>query len=386
LSLFFLGRAFFAGQRERLFFLVLAFYPATFLFIGIVWKDVSMLVAIVMSISLLFIYEDHKNILTLLVSLIFFVYGVSVRHNAIFCALPFFLYLFALHLGPQWRYRKTVAIFLTLAVIVLLHSFANFISTYKIHPAYRSHHIENSIFIWDLWGMSVRLDKNLLPDYVFQDNGEEVDIDFLKEHYKPHTNTVVWLHEQLNRDWRKKNFPDEEFKRDFFAAIADYPGTYLKTRFDIMPYMLGIKKTYIYMPYFFHIQKFDQSHYLHKYSSALRTKDFWFKRKVNQCANFLYHNTIIFDVWPYLILGVVQMLYFCYDTSQPHSKRALVILSIGFIYWLPYFFITTSSEFRYSSLTVFCTLITLPLFCSAVGKKIAAPSRQAEFASGNGNE
>ena len=370
LSLFFLGRVFYSRQRDRLLFLLIGMYPATFLIIGIIWKDVSMLTAIVMSISLLFLYEKYRYFWVLTATLVFFIYGVSVRHNAIFCSLPFFWYLFSIHIRAKRNYRIAILCILTLTVTLLLHSFNNFISTYKINPAFRSHNIENSIFIWDLWGMSVRLNKNLLPQYVFQDNKQEVSIDFLKKHYKPHSNTVVWLHEHLNKDWRKKNFPDDEFKKDLITAISTYPGAYLKTRLDIMPYMLGIKKTYIYMPYLFHIQKFNQSHYLYKYSSELETKDYWLKRKVNASANFLYRKTIIFDVWPYLILGILQFLYFIYDNQYIHSKRALMLLSVGYIYWLPYFFITTSSEFRYSSLTVFCILITLPLFLTALARKL----------------
>lgn len=369
LSIFFLGRTFFSNQRHQIYYLLIGIFPATFLITGIIWKDVSMLVSIIMAISLLFLYEKNKNILLLFVSLIFFFYGLSVRHNAIFCSLPFFLYLFSITIRFVSFYRVASSIMLTLIITFILHLFIGYISTYKIHPAFRYYNIENSIFIWDLWGMSVRLDENIIPDYVFQDEHKDLSVDFLTKNYKPHSNTVIWLHEYLNKDWRRKNFPDKQFKKDFIEAIWTYPNTYLKTRLDIMPYMLGIKKTSVYMPYLFHIQKFDESHYLYKYSSKLKTNNFWFKKQINKFANFLYKKTIIFDVWPYLTIGILQFFYFMYDRRFKHSKRAILVLSVGFIYWLPYFFITTSSEFRYSVLTIFCTLITLPLFLSALLKK-----------------
>lgn len=369
LSFFFLGRTFYSNQRHRIYFILIGIFPATFLIIGIIWKDVSMLVSIIMSISLLFLYEKDKSILLLLASFIFFFYGLSVRHNAIFCSLPYFLYLFSITIRYVNYYRVASSIILTLIITITLHSFIGFISTYKIHPAFRYYNIENSIFIWDLWGMSVRLNDNIIPNYVFQDEHKDLSVDFLRKNYKPHSNTVIWLHEYLNKDWRRQNFPDTQFKKDFLGAISTHPYTYLKTRFDIMPYMLGIKKTYIYMPYLFHIQKFDDSHYLYKYSSTLNTNNFWVKTQINKFADILYNKTIIFDVWPYLAIGILQFFYFLYDRQFRHSKRAILILSVGLIYWLPYFFITTSSEFRYSVLTISCTLITLPLFISAILEK-----------------
>ena len=67
-----------------------------------------MLVSIVMSVSLLFVYERNRTIGLLLVSLIFFVYGVSVRHIAIFCALPFFFYVCSITIGTK-GFRRTAA-------------------------------------------------------------------------------------------------------------------------------------------------------------------------------------------------------------------------------------------------------------------------------------
>lgn len=375
LSIFLLGRTFYSHQKDRILYLLIGIFPATFLTIGIIWKDVSMLVSIIMSISLLFLYEKNKRNLLLLASLIFFIYGVSVRHNAIFCSLPFFLYLFWTTIRADRFYRVASSVTLTLIATIILHSSSGYISTYKIHPAFRYYNIENSIFIWDLWGMSVRLNKNIIPNYVFQDEHNDLSMDFLKKHYKPHSNTVIWLHEYLNKDWRRINFPDKKFKEDFIEAIWTYPSTYLKTRFDIMPYMLGIKKTYIYMPYLFYIQNFHQTHYLYKYSSQLETKNFWFKKLINIFANYLYQETIIFDVWLYLAIGILLFLYFIFDKQYRHQKRAILILSMGLIYWLPYFFITTSSEYRYSVFTILCTLITLPLFFSSVLEKFRSKKR-----------
>ena len=369
LSIFLLGRIFYSDQKSRIVFLLIGTFPATFLTIGIIWKDISMLVSVVMSVSLLLLYEKNKNILLLIASLIFFIYGVSVRHNAIFCSLPFFIYLFSIIIRKGGFYRVATSIILAFITTIILHSSISFLSTYKIHPAFRYYNIENSIFIWDLWGMSIRLNNNIIPDYVFQDSYNDLSVDFLNKHYKPYSNTVIWLHEYLNKDWRRKNFPDSKFKKDFIDAIQAYPTTYFKTRLDIMPYMLGIKKTVVYMPYLFHIQKFDTNHYLHKYSSQLESNNFVVKKQIKRFADYLYKNSIIFDVWIYIVMGTLQFCYFVYDRKYIYSKQAILILSIGLIYWLPYFFITTSSEYRYSLLTIFCTIITLPLFLSALKQK-----------------
>ncbi|WP_339134864.1 MAG: hypothetical protein WGN25_16470 [Candidatus Electrothrix sp. GW3-4] len=95
-SLYILGRFFFSKTIHRaVFILFLGLFPPIFFMNGVIWKDVSMLASLSMSIALLFTFETTRNKWLLMASFLFFFYGMSVRHNAIVCVVPYSVYLFS---------------------------------------------------------------------------------------------------------------------------------------------------------------------------------------------------------------------------------------------------------------------------------------------------
>jgi hypothetical protein len=48
----------------------------------------------------------------------------------------------------------------------------------------------------------------------------------------------------------------------------------------------------------------------------------------------------------------------------------LLIMSVGLIYWIPYIIISPSADFRFSNLTIYCSIVMMPLLLQQVFNSI----------------
>jgi hypothetical protein len=227
--------------------------------------------------------------------------------------------------------------------------------------------MENFTFIPDLCGMSLALDRNIMPGYVLNAAGRELGLDFCKLYHRPYHNTVMWKYEYLNKELKTEAFPDNTFKRDFFKLALQNPMAYLESRFALTLYMTGIKRSVFYQPFLFEIQQFPESHYLYKTAHNLSLKNISVVAHAKNIAHYLYENTILYQVWLYLLLSIIQIsICLPFRPFSRNSKRALLLLFAGLFYWLPYLLISPSAEFRFSSFTVFCSILAVPLTTSHI--------------------
>ena len=362
LSICLFGKCFFDTVAKRVaYILFVGLFPPIFFLTGIIWKDVSMLVSISMSIALLFLFEKTRNKILIITSILFFIYGISVRHNAIVCSIPYSFYLSIIFYRNVTNYKRYLIFFTSVIFIIILSQSASLLNNFRIKEAWKSYNIENSVFFWDLWGMSIDVNKNIIPPYVFNEKSRSLEIDVLKKHYEPHSNTIIWLPQYLNPNRWTKKFPDREFKKDFFLAVLKYPEAYFKVRSRITLHMLGIGKS-VFLPFLFEIQKFPKTHYLYSFSKDLYNSNPYALQKAKQLASYIYRYTPLYKVWIYIILLVLQIfVLLVYRNKLANIRQPLLLLSIGLLYWLPYPILSTSADFRYSNLTVYCTVLVLPL-------------------------
>lgn len=208
-SIYLFGRCFFGTTIKRsIYIFFIGLFPPIFFLTGVIWKDVSMLVAISSSVAILFLYEKSNQKLLLIISLLFFIYGISVRFNGIVCAIPYSIYLSIIIYRNQQKFRSHL-IFLTAIIIVFFISqSSSLINNFRVKEAYKAYNYENSVFFWDIWGMSVEIDKNIVPPYVFNEKSRALGIDILKRYYRPNSNTILWLPQYLNPNRWTKDFPD----------------------------------------------------------------------------------------------------------------------------------------------------------------------------------
>lgn len=361
-SIYLFGKCFFNTMIKRSIYIIfVGVFPPIFFLTGVIWKDVSMLVGISSSIALLFLFEKSQQKILLLISLLFFMYGISVRYNAIVCALPYSIYLSSIIYSNRNKYRSYFILPTALMLVLFISQSSSLLNNFRVNKAFKSYNIENAVFFWDLWGMSFEIDKNIVPPYVFNEKSRSLGIDVIKKYYNPHSATILWLPQYLNPNRWTKDFPDRTFKRDFFLAILKYPKAYLKVRSRITLYMLGFGKP-IFLPFLFEIQKFPETHYLYNFSKDLSIKNPNALKIASKLAKFIYRHTPLYKVWIYIVLSILQLFMFVIFKNEINNiRQPLLLLSIGLLYWLPYPIFSPSAGFRYSNLTVFCTILVLPL-------------------------
>jgi hypothetical protein len=368
LSLYILANVFFSRLGHRiLYILIIGLFPPVFFFNGVIWKDVSMLIALSMSFALLFKFEKNRKTIWLLLSICFLFYGTAVRHNAIICFIPYIIYTLSILIEAENR-KKTILIAVLTPILcfggIKLTRYANsgFVKEWQV-----AHNMENSAFIWDLWVMSIELNENIIPQYIFHDPETSLTVEELKSYYVPYTASVLWLPMISRVKWQTP-FPDKTFKKDFIKAIIQHPLAYLKVRTRIVLYMLGIKKPII-LPYHFKIYKpWKKDDWLYEVSKDLEFRNKEVLQTAEKAALFLFDNTPLYLAWVYFILMLLQfILIFLYRKSLgKFFKQYLLVLSTGTIYWLPFIIISAAADFRYLIFTVFCSVVMLPVLVQSV--------------------
>lgn len=361
LSIYIIGKVMISKLFFRfIYILSLGLFPPVFFLTGVIWKDTSLLIGISMSIALLLLFEKTQKNLFLICSLIFFIYGISTRHNGLVCSIPYSCYLIFLiirHHNYRLHYYYYVPV-----IIILIFCFSitsTFFCNYKIKDIWKTYNFENSVFLWDLWGMSIEIGENIIPPYVFNEKSQNLGVEVLKKHYSNQSNSIIYLMQFLTIKRFKKDFPNAQFKKDFLKTIVKHPIAYLKIRGRLTLYMLGYQLPID--PFLFTPPKFDKKHYLYSYSRGLEFDNPTLVNATARLANFLFYNTPLWRVWLYIVLGIFQVIFLaCFKPDMPNKRGLLLILSVGLIYWLPYPIISPATDFRFSNLTIFCSVLVLP--------------------------
>ncbi len=364
------GKLFIRTLSGRLFYTAgIGMFPPIFFLTGVIWKDVSLLVGIANAMVFLFVYEKTKKKTFLIVSLLFFLYGILVRHNGVVCAIPYAYYLATIRFNKGIKFRSLLVVVTVVTMTITFYAAALFVSNYKIKDVWKTHNFENAVFIWDLWGMSIEIGKNIVPPYVFNEKSKGLDVDVMRAHYKPDTNAVIYLMQYITLKRFKKDFPNTTFKKDFIKAVLEHPGAYLTVRARITWYMLGGKVPIL--PYLFEIIQLPNGHYLVPFTKDLSSRHVGALEFSRRIAQFFLQHTPVYKVWIYMALAVLQTLFFLFvaDANQ-RNRQFLLILFIGLFYWLPYPIISPATDFRLSNLTVFCTILTLPFFIRQVVSRV----------------
>lgn len=342
--------------------LLLGFFPPIWLLVGTVWKDTSLLVSFFLSYAII-IYVDHfeKNKLLLIIALFFILYGASTRHNALIACLPLIVLLINVAAPALNKYiNLSISLIIFSLIGLTIHQF----NTHMVH--HRMYNVSNSIFFWDLWGMSIDQNKNLMPKYIFHRNKEvhgtkHITMDELKKHYSPYCNTVIWpTSTGLRGDRYTKSFPDEKFKKDFLCAIIQYPESYIKVRKRAFECLLGISCNTAKSGSYLGIANLKPGHFLHEYSQKLKMGSLIiYPKKYREFTETYFFNGWFYLLGCFFVLLIASCIYF-YSRNIYLYHSALLSLS-GILYCLPYIVIAPCKDFRYITWMVLCFLLSFLL-------------------------
>jgi hypothetical protein len=136
--------------------------------------------------------------------------------------------------------------------------------------------------------------------------------------------------------------------------------------------MLGINKP-VMVAYEFGIFKpIEKDHWLYEISKNLEIRHKDAVSLAQKIALSFERKTLLYSVWVYLVLIFLQLIMlFFYRTSMGFiMNEYLLIMSVGLIYWIPYIIISPSADFRFSNLTIYCSIAMMPILLKQVFNSI----------------
>ncbi len=333
----------FSGRiRQILIILLLGFFPVFHALMGTVWKDASLLGGCILGLGFLLEGKAEKSWKFSFLSLMMFSYVAAARHNGFLAIVP--LIWMMVYRGAAWG-----GLFRTMIIAIGVVGFAivlNFSTQAKKYP-----NLVNQVFVWDLWGMSLNQNKALIPAACFVGD-EPIDLDHYRKYYNPLSNNSIIFNP--NARISKTIFVESEsaieLQQSFIDNVLENPSSYLLTRIEFMKGFLGSQQWHPYLAY--HLDSVDpasiglQDLPHHKMNTGVFLK--WYK---NVLSYFIHWN--IFNLVPYIVLAMIAL------AIGVLRKNMLVIylLSSGLCYWLPYFFVSPSNDFRYHSWFIFVILL-----------------------------
>lgn len=115
-----------------------AFLPNVFNIIGVIWKDVHMMSALLLSVAIALHLPQRKLWVKVVVGVIIAVlvsYAVSVRSNAIAAILPLVILYVCLSKSPSRLYQKILLAAISLLSLLLINPLINMMSSPNIAPS-----------------------------------------------------------------------------------------------------------------------------------------------------------------------------------------------------------------------------------------------------------
>jgi hypothetical protein len=223
-------------------FAILPFAPFLINIVGSIWKDVLAFGCFGTALGIILLRARGCGLWSLQSALVWvlLIVGSLARYNSIVGAVP----LLVLHLWPTVPDARPIRTVLGRGVLAAaltigtVSTIGYSLDAFVLH-AEKTHPV-NSVFLFDLVGISHRIDRNLVPGRWSPDETNEI----LTTCYTPmYWNSLAWgscrfVQEGLVKsgEWGKGLFPL------WFAAVTKYPVAYVAHRLEYMHTLLWPRK------------------------------------------------------------------------------------------------------------------------------------------------
>jgi hypothetical protein len=327
---------------KYLLLITLTILPISLVSLGHTGKDTQMLIAFFAAFTVLKLYEKKPNVLILVISLVLIFYGSFVRSNGIAGGIVLIFYWthVALYNGGEYWNKNYKKIILTISISTILIS-CNINFTQKI---IKNHCCDSMQIImtpiYDLMGMSVRLNENLVPRSMYTD---EYSIEDLKKYYNIYD--LDWTGLKMGS---YKLLP--EILNHWAIEIEKHPKEYLQHRFDVLINFFGFyygKPKYPYFLGFYINTKIagsndEISKIIKSYEDNRNYLEYQhiFYKYYSIGSSFLYRYIVYF-------LLAIFTYYIVLKKKIKIPISTNVIFASGFLYSAPYVILANSSHFRY---------------------------------------
>lgn len=334
--------------RRWSIFLGVGLWPATFLMLAHLWKDVAMTAALLLAAAATLAWRRRRSPTLRAVALGLVLLAVCLRHNGLFAALPLLGWLcwpLPGEVPRAWRRAFAATLLATLLALapgLLLRA----TGAARVQPW-------SVVALWDLAAMSIDAERVLLPDSVIT---PDLSVQALRQAYVPWANPPLFdlglIQLSFYRPFTEVQVRD--VMRAWCDAVWRDPVAYAKHRARLARYLLfgfpaDLPRELIYVPQRVVLDGVELS------VAAVDERE-WPWRVANRLRT-----TPLFAGVLYLGLALLA-LGLGWRKRVGAARELVVVLSLSA--WanaLPLFVISGSAEFRYLTWTALAALVAFAI-------------------------
>jgi hypothetical protein len=337
------------------FILGVGFWPPHMLLLPHIWKDVAMMVAFLMSFACLLQHRVTGGRGWLVGMCVSTLYAVTVRHNAMIAALPFFAYLGAvLSVGHVRPLLRSVLIWaLAVAACGLVVSGINALPVVSVQTVWPS------LTLWDMSRVSAKEGVLFLPSYTIAPGRTLADVKAGDNRWdNASTFSNVGIRTGLNNPYTKKQYA--EIWSAWVDMVITHPGSYLEHRWEMTKILYGIDYDPATEPGRFDagITPYRDNPPMQLHESAL--SDFLIEF-LRADLRRVHHSG-----WVYLLLSTVGGVIAIVMRRARSTWPSLLLYASALSYTLPLCVVSPSSATRFNSWLICGSVVATWLLVSAL--------------------
>ena len=352
---------------KKIFLVTLAgIWLPTFTLLGHIWTDTTLLAALTLASALLGLIVITRKRRYFFSMVILLVVAGSIRHNALLAVLPLFWLAWRSTFQATNRSHAVLATLVFVFSVVALGQMLDRIfvkTTRAVWP---------TIALWDLAGISVRVDELLLPEFAYQPG---LTVQELRETnaYTPYSNTPLYT---LPHHWVRDGLGGKPYSRDEQIALASvwansilaHPSAYLEHRATLALGLFGRHNFELGggLVYAFHIVSF-------KDNPPIIANDSSLTKQVEKRIMRL-RKSWIFSPLPYILICLGAILISRRFASHPLARASIAIAASALFYVAPLAIIAPSAELRYCGWLFPAAFLSLLFAWTARKSEIISPS------------
>ena len=222
------------------------FTPHILSSLTVVWKDVGMGVALLLSVALIYAAKKKRSLFFLAVSFPFLLIGCAARLNSIIAVIPIAIWsVFVLFSILDLRQRILVTALGGICYIAVLAAGAHWI-TYTLTEGRTTYPFQQN-YLYDLAAISLRRGEILFPDYVVRN--ELFVPELLGSRYNTRSvNELLYPGLPLPGDRQILPLTEdpnevEALKDKWFETVTQHPGDYLIHRSKVFGILIGLDRS-----------------------------------------------------------------------------------------------------------------------------------------------
>lgn len=318
---------------------LLPFSPFLLSIVGTIWKDVLVFGCFGVALGLILSRPLGSRIWAWRSAVIWglLVIGSLARHNSVVAAVP----LLVLHFWPQAPNRQLVWTVLARGLVAAVLAVTVTFGTGKVLDSFVLHstrkHMENEIFLFDLVGISHRINQNLVPGPWSDDEAKQIlTTCYHPMHWDPLSpwGSCHFVFDRLWKSgvWRKGLLPL------WARVVVQHPQEYLAHRVAYLETLLWPQTTFTMTP---NRESFEFGFEENKTFKLVRGVSVYID------SHFPLYLMLTDALWIALSLALSMIMFLLYFVRPSSDYRALLVALSAAFYAVPLVVVGPGGDYRY---------------------------------------